>query len=159
MISTLPKAYKAPAIIAPSRLPSAKEEAEYVGFYTFLISLIVLSGGELSDSKLKRHLERMNAKDNTPMDKTVNVLAKLVRQGYLDKVVEKSDHGEDDTVTWCVGPRAKVEVPRESIAAFVREVFYQGQELPDEFEKKLTKSLGLGNIGEVPEDESEEVEA
>ncbi len=104
-----------------------------------IVSLVVLSGGELSDMKLRRHLGRMNASQNLPMDKTDNVLQKLVRQGYLDKVVDKSE-GDEDTITWCVGPRGKVEIPSQSIAAFVTEVW---GELPDDFDKKLEKSLGL----------------
>lgn len=111
-----------------------------MGFYTWMVSLIVLSGGELSDSKLRRYLGRMNAAQNLPMDKTDNVLTKAVRQGYVDKVVEKSDHGEEDTVTWCIGPRGKTEIPAESIAGFVRAVW---GDIPDDLEKKLSKSLGL----------------
>ncbi|RYO94408.1 hypothetical protein DL764_007842 [Monosporascus ibericus] len=139
LISILPREFKSHAIIGPARAPSSQEEASYIGFYTMIISLIVLSGGELSDMKLKRHLGRMNANQNLPMDKTDNVLQKLVRQGYLDKVVDKSD-GDEDTVTWCVGPRGKVEVPPQSIAAFATEVW---GEPPDDFNKKLQKSLGL----------------
>lgn len=104
-----------------------------------IVSLIVLSGGELSDMKLRRHLGRMNASQNLPMDKTDNVLQKIVRQGYVDKVVERSD-GDEDTVTWCVGSRGRVEIPPQSIAALVTEVW---GELPDDFNKKLAKSLGL----------------
>lgn len=140
MSSTLPKKYKSPSIIAPSRVPSTREEAEYIGFYTMIISLIVLSGGELSETKLRRHLTRMNADTNLPMDKTDNVLAKMVRQGYVDKVVEKSEQGEDDTITWCVGPRGKAEVPPLAIAAFVKEVWGAA---PDDLDKKLRKSLGI----------------
>lgn len=114
-----------------------------------IISLIVLSGSELSDMKLRRHLGRLNASQNLPMDKTDNVLQKLVRQGYLDKVVDKSD-GDEDTVTWCVGPRGKVEIPPQSIAAFVTEVW---GEPPDDFNKKLHKSLGLQ---ETRQDEGED---
>ncbi|RYP33370.1 hypothetical protein DL767_004775 [Monosporascus sp. MG133] len=139
LISVLPREFKSHAIIGPARAPSSQEEASYIGFYTTIISLIVLSGGELSDMKLKRHLGRMNASQNLPMDKTDNVLQKLVRQGYLDKVVDKSD-GDEDMVIWCVGPRGKVEVPPQSIAAFATEVW---GELPDDFNKKLQKSLGL----------------
>ena len=139
LVSVLPPEYKSHTIIGPARVPSSPEEAAYVGFYTMLISLIVLSGGELSDMKLRRHLGRMNAGQNLPMDKTENVLQKLVRQAYLDKVVEKSD-GEEDAVTWCIGSRAKIEIPPQSIAAFVTEVW---GELPDDFSKKLQKSLGL----------------
>ncbi|KAK8024019.1 mage family protein [Apiospora rasikravindrae] len=141
LVTTVPSQYRTPEIIAPSRAPSSREEGEYAGFYTFLISIISLSGGELSDMKLRRILTRVNASQNLPMDKTDNVLVKLVRQGYLDKVVEKSDHGEEDTVTWCVGSRGRVEVPPESVAGFIRTVW--GGEKPDDLEKKISRSLGL----------------
>ncbi|KAI1501670.1 MAGE family-domain-containing protein [Biscogniauxia marginata] len=146
LISTLPQEYKSQPIIGPSRIPSSPEEAAYVGFYTMLISLIVLTGGELSDMKLKRYLARLNAGQNLPMDRTDNVLQKLVRQGYVDKIVEKSD-GEEDTVTWCVGPRGKAEVPPQSIAAFVTEVW---GELPEDFDKKIARSLGIQRNSQGP---------
>ncbi|KAI1648881.1 MAGE-domain-containing protein [Daldinia loculata] len=139
LVSTLPLEYKSQSIIAPSRIPSTSEEAAYVGFYTMIISLIVLNGGELSDTKLRRYLTRLNASQNLPMDKTDNVLQKIVRQAYVDKVVEKSD-GDEDAVTWCIGSRGKVEVPPESIAAVITEVW---GELPDDFHTKLQRSLGI----------------
>ncbi|KAK6839589.1 hypothetical protein PG987_005455 [Apiospora arundinis] len=141
LVTTLPPQYKKPEIIAPTRAPSASEEAAYVGFYTFVIVIITVSGGELSDMKLKRHLARMNAGQNLPMGKTDEVLTKLVRQGYLDKVVEKSDHAEEDTVTWCVGSRGRIEFPPESIKGFVKTVW--GEDQPDDLDKKLNRSLGL----------------
>ncbi|OTB12886.1 hypothetical protein K445DRAFT_320716 [Daldinia sp. EC12] len=139
LVSTLPPEYKSQSIIAPSRIPSTSEEAAYVGFYTMIVSLIVLNGGELSDTKLRRYLTRLNAGQNLPMDKTDNVLQKIVKQGYVDKVVEKSD-GDEDAVTWCIGSRGRVEVPPESIAAVITEVW---GELPDDFHKKLHRSLGI----------------
>ncbi|KAI8632669.1 MAGE-domain-containing protein [Xylariaceae sp. FL1651] len=139
LVSTLPKNYRTQSLIGPSRIPSTAEEAAYVAFYTIIISLITLSGGELSDMKLRRYLTRLNASQNLPMDKTENVLQKLVRQGYLDKVVERVE-GDEDTVTWCVGPRGKVEVKPENIAQVVSEVW---RDPPDDFDKKLEKSLGV----------------
>jgi hypothetical protein len=73
-----------------------------------------------------------------PTDKTENVLAKLIRQGYLVKSVENKVLGEDETITWHVGPRGKKEVGNEAVAAFVREV-YGGSS--DDLEKKLQASL------------------
>lgn len=139
LVSTLPPEFKTQSIVAPSRIPSTPEEAAYIGFYTMVISLVVLNGGELSDTKLRRYLTRLNAGQNLPIDKTDNVLQKIVRQGYVDKVVEKSE-GDEDAVTWCIGSRGKVEVPPECIAAVVKEVW---GELPDDFDKKLRRSLGV----------------
>ncbi|KAK5632381.1 hypothetical protein RRF57_008095 [Xylaria bambusicola] len=89
--------------------------------------------------KLRRYLTRLNASQNLPMDKTDNILQKLIRQGYLDKIVERVE-GEEDAITWCVGPRGKVEVSPQSIAQIVSEVW---RDPPDDFEKKLEKSLGV----------------
>ncbi|KAI1198277.1 MAGE protein [Nemania serpens] len=139
LISSLPKGYRTRTIIGPSRIPGAAEEASYVGFYTVIVSLITLSSGELSDMKLRRYLTRLNAGQNLPMDKTDHVLQKLIRQGYLDKVVERVE-GDEDAITWCVGPRGKVEVSPQSIANVVREVW---GDPPDDFEIKLQKSLGV----------------
>ncbi|KAH9888628.1 MAGE-domain-containing protein [Xylariomycetidae sp. FL2044] len=153
LVSTLPRQFKAQPIIGPSRIPSSPEEAAYAGFYTMIISLIVLTGGELSDMKLKRYLTRLNASQNLPIDKTDAVLQKLVRQAYIDKIVERSD-GDDDTVTWCVGPRGRVEVPPQSIAAVVKEVW---GELPEDFDKKLQRSLGVSEATQLqPEEENAE---
>ncbi|KAL7621246.1 hypothetical protein AAE478_008563 [Parahypoxylon ruwenzoriense] len=148
LVSSLPREYKSQSIIGPSRIPSAPEEAAYAGFYTMVISLIVLNGGELSDTKLRRYLTRLNASQNLPMDRTDNVLQKLVRQTYVDKVVEKGD-GDEDTVTWCVGPRGRIEVSPESIVAVVTEVW---GELPDDFDKRIKRSLGVQEARQVDAD-------
>ncbi|KAH6651818.1 MAGE family-domain-containing protein [Truncatella angustata] len=151
LVSILPSAYNSPAIKAPSRVPSSTEEAEYIGFYTFVIALICLNGGELSKIKLEDYLDRMNAKKNLPFDTTDNVLAKLVKQGYLDRVVEKTD-GDDDTINWHVGTRGKVEVPPETIAAFIKQVWQR--DIPQDLNRRINKSLGLQGASELPEDEA-----
>ncbi|KAI0154486.1 MAGE-domain-containing protein [Hypoxylon sp. FL1284] len=150
LVSVLPREYKSQSIIAPSRIPSTPEEAAYVGFYTMVISLVVLNGGELSDTKLRRYLTRLNAGQNLPMDKTDNVLQRIVRQGYVDKVVEKNE-GDDDAVTWCVGPRGRVEVPPESIAAVVTEVW---GDVPSDFNQKLQRSLGIQDFRQAQIEDS-----
>ncbi|CAJ2503901.1 Uu.00g112950.m01.CDS01 [Anthostomella pinea] len=139
LISSLPREYRAQPIIGPSRIPSSSDEAAYVGFYTMVISLIVLTGGELSDVKLRRYLTRLNASQNLPVGKTDDVLQRIVRQGYVDKVTEKAE-AEEDIVTWCVGPRGRVEVPPPTIAAVVRQVW---GELPDDFDIRIERSLGI----------------
>ncbi|KAJ4410587.1 hypothetical protein N0V82_009209 [Gnomoniopsis sp. IMI 355080] len=146
LVSVLPEAYRTAHIMAPSRIVSADDEAAYIGFYTLVISLIRINGGEMSEAMLKRYLTRLNAETNTFNDtKTEDTLAKLQRQGYLVKNVDKDarQHGEADTATtWYVGPRGKVEVNDESVAGLVREVWGpegQGAEL----EKKLQASLTI----------------
>lgn len=145
-MSVLPEAYRNAHIMAPSRLISADDEAAYIGFYTLVISLIRINGGEMSEAMLKRYLTRLNAETNTFNDtKTEDTLAKLQRQGYLVKNVDKDarQHGEADmATTWYVGPRGKIEVNDESVAGLVRQVWGpegQGEEL----EKRLQASLSI----------------
>jgi hypothetical protein len=108
-----------------------------------LISLIRLNGGEMSDSRLKRYLRRLNAETNSfHSTKTEDTLARLQRQGYLIKNVDKEarQHGdEQEATTWYVGPRGKIEVGDEVVAGVVREVW--GEQDDDELEAKLQNSL------------------
>jgi melanoma-associated antigen len=124
-----------------------EDEAAYVAFYTVLISLIRLNGGEMSDSRLKRYLRRLNAETNSfHSTKTEDTLSRLQRQGYLIKNIDKEarQHGdEQEATTWYVGPRGKVEVGDEVVAGVVREVW--GKQEDDELEAKLQNSLQIQN--------------
>lgn len=146
LVSVLPDSYKTSQIIKPSRIISTDDEAAYVAFYTLIISLIRIHGGELSEPMLRRYLTRLNAETNTfNSNKTEDILAKLQRQGYLVKNVDREAkaHGEpENATTWFIGPRGKVEVGDETVAGLVREVWgpeSQGAEL----EAKLQASLNV----------------
>lgn len=147
LVSILPDPYKKPEIISPSKVQSADGEAAYVALYTTIISIITLSGGELSDPRLRRHLTRLNIAKNmpslnpnnrhTPTEATDVLLQRMVKQGYLVKS-DADGMGDEDSITWHVGPRGKVEVGKEEIAAFIRTV-YGGS--TDELEEQLRRSL------------------
>lgn len=155
----LPEQYKTARIIAPSRVISADEEAAYVAFYTLVISLIRISGGDLSDAMLKRHLRRLNAEQHTFSNtKTEDTLARMLRQGYLVRSIDKEarQHGDDDSATtWHVGPRGKVEVGDEAVAGLVREVWgAEGQ--GEELEARLHASLQIkARTAQAPGEEQE----
>lgn len=165
LTSILPAAYRRPEIIAPSKVYSAEGEAAYTALYTIIIAIITLSGGELSDPRLRRHLTRLNATENmpstnpnnpeSPSEKTELVLQRMIKQGYLVKVVESKSHGDDDEgTTWHVGPRGKVEVSADAIAGFVRTVYGGGQN--QDLENRLKASLGVTKPAQgVDEDELE----
>lgn len=159
LTSTLPEAYRSAAILGPSKTPSPDDEATYTGFYTLVITLISLSGGELSDQKLRRHLLRMNADQNVSMDKTEIILKKMERQGYVIKRVERPPLGQDGehTITWHVGPRGKEEVGLAGVMGMTREVY--GDSWNDDMEKKLRASLNIREAQQDEEDEEEEEEA
>ncbi|KAK0656508.1 MAGE family-domain-containing protein [Cercophora newfieldiana] len=147
LVSILPNAYRKPGIIAPSKVQSADGEAAYAALYTIIIAIIQLSGGELSDPRLRRHLSRLNAAENmpslnpsdpnSPSEKTEIVLQRMVKQQYLVKVTEKGQNEEEGT-TWHIGPRGKVEVDNESIAELVRAIYGGGT---DDLNKRLETSL------------------
>lgn len=114
--------------------------------------------GSIIEAKLMSYLKRLNADENMPMDKTAIVMKKMINQGYLIRSVEKSD--ADETVTWHVGPRGKIEIGNKGVQGFVEEVY--GNRAPEDLEQRIHKSLRI-----EPEDkalplrgeESEEDEA
>ncbi|KAM7205619.1 MAGE family domain containing protein [Rhypophila sp. PSN 637] len=150
LVTKLPEEYRTPTIITPSKVQSADGEASYIAIYTLIIAIITLSGGELSDPRLRRHLARLNAADNMPSanpldpnvssEKTEIVLQRMIKQGYLVKVVESKSQGDEEGIIWHVGPRGKVEVNNEAIASVVRTV-YGGTN--DMLETKLQTSLKI----------------
>lgn len=135
--------------IAPAPAPDNENhdepdlESAYIGLYSTVISLILLSGGTLSEGKLDRFMKRMNAGDTTPIDTTDKALARMAKDGYIVKI--KESQGGDDIVDYIVGPRGKVEVGRNGAANLVRAVY--GDNV-DDLDERLTRSLGLGEDGE-----------
>ncbi|KAK3996983.1 MAGE family-domain-containing protein [Cladorrhinum sp. PSN332] len=174
LVSTLPEELR--KALTPSKVSSEDGEAAYTAIYTLLISIITLSGGELSDPRLRRQLARLNVDNNmpsmnpndstNPSEKTELVLQRMAKQGYLVKVTENKTYGDDDSTTWHVGPRGKVEVDNESIARFIRTVYGGSTE---EIEQKLQASLqvqerkparmqAVTEEGEEEEEQAEEEE-
>ncbi|KAK2814305.1 hypothetical protein FQN49_008229 [Arthroderma sp. PD_2] len=146
VISTLPSAYRIPAILEPSKAPSSATESSYIAIYTFIISLIMLSGGSLSEDRLNRYLRRVNAETYTPIDRTDKLLARLCKEGYLVKIRD-SDTGEE-VIEYFVGPRGKIEVGVSGVSGMAREVYGVGlggenEEGSEQFEKRLERSLGI----------------
>lgn len=97
----------------------------------------------------------MNAAENMPMDKTANVLAKMQKQGYIVKTVDRS--GDDEQIDWRVGPRGKVEIGNEGIGGLVKVVY--GDTPPEDLQSRIHRSLGMEVANGNQRDEEEEAEA
>ncbi|WEW55253.1 hypothetical protein PRK78_000682 [Emydomyces testavorans] len=157
LVSTLPPAYRIPEILPPSKAPSSALESSYVALYTFIISLISLSGGCIAEQKLDRYLRRVNADSYTPLDRTEKLLARLCKEGYL--VRNRDVDGGEEVIEYLVGPRGKIEVGVGGVAGLVGEVYGFGrvnavqggvdEAAMEEFEQKLRRSLGIKENGAV----------
>lgn len=124
----------------PSLVGDEAEEAAYIGLYTFIVAVIALSPqGVISDEKFSKHLDRVNAGTNMPMDKTEAVVARMIRQNYIFKTVERTEI--EETTEWRVGARGKVEIGHRGIQGLVRAVY--GEDAPDDLTKRLQRSLGI----------------
>ncbi|KAL8667295.1 MAG: hypothetical protein Q9202_000868 [Teloschistes flavicans] len=170
LTSTLAAPLRAPSIIPPPSVPTTAAESAYVGLYTFVLSLIYLSPGHtIPESRLEKHLKRMNA-DNYVLggEKTERVLKRMEKEGYIVKVRER-DGGGEENVEIMVGPRGKVEVGERGVAGVVRKVWGVRGAQREEVERRLVRSLGeevevkhrgAENDGEVEaqEDSAEEEE-
>ena len=151
LVTTLPARYRHPAILAPSSVPTADEEAKYTAIYTLLISVVMFHGGTLPDMKMERYLRRLGLEDNTPLDhrqregrqKTEELVKRLSTDNYVYKVREATGMGEDE-VYWVVGPRGKLEVGDEGVRGLARAVYGEQDEADEEeLERRMGKSLGL----------------
>jgi hypothetical protein len=137
----LPDKFRISTIIGPGRDPPEDvpdTESAYIGLYTVVIALILLSGGTLSEPKLDRFLRRMNADRTTPVDSTDKLLVRMAKEGYILKV--KEAHGGEEVVDYMVGPRGKIEVGKEGAASFVRHIYGNTTE---DLEQRLPRSLQL----------------
>lgn len=156
LTNTIPNKYRIPAIIPPSSIGSAADEAAYVGLYTFIVAIVHLNPTHsIPDHKLTRYLSRANASDNMPMDKTANVLLKMQKQGYIVKTVDKS--GDDETIDWRVGPRGKIEIGERGIEGLVKLVY--GDNPPEDLQARIHRSLRMEVVREEDREEGEEDEA
>ncbi|OLN97252.1 hypothetical protein CCHL11_07714 [Colletotrichum chlorophyti] len=152
--STLPPPYRSSKILAPSKAPSVDAEASYVGFYTMIVTIIMISGGELSEQKLRRYLNRVNAEANVAAEKTEDVLKRMQAQGYVVRKVQKNaatqaQDGSED-ITWLVGPRGLEEVGAEGAAGIIRSVW--GEQADGRLDKKINSSLGIRPVEDADGD-------
>ena len=143
LTSTLPARYRKHSVLQPPQIPSTGAEASYVGLTTFVLALIYLSTSQtISESRLEKHLRRMNA-DNYVLagEKTEKVLKRMERENYIVKVRER-DGGGEESVDYVIGPRGKVEVGERGVAGLVRGVYGKKDAEADELERRLVRSLG-----------------
>ncbi|EXJ57689.1 uncharacterized protein A1O5_12479 [Cladophialophora psammophila CBS 110553] len=125
LVSTLPPELKHnPLIIQPTRAPNIDVESSYTALYTFILSLIYLNNNVLTDQKLERYLQRVNADTYTPLGNKEKLLQRMVKEGYIEKRRDTST-GEE-MIEWTPGPRGKVEVGVEGVAGLVRTVYGYG---------------------------------
>ena len=89
------------------------------------------------------------------MDKTANVLAKMQKQGYIVKTVDRSS--DDEQIDWRVGPRGKIEIGSRGIEGLVKVVY--GDSPPEDLQSRIHRSLGIEVANENQSDEEEEAEA
>lgn len=151
-MSVLPSAFRVPDILPPAKAPSVFTESTYTALYTFLISLITLSGGSIQEQKLDRYLQRTNTDQYTPVDRTDRLLQRMCKDGYL--IRNREMDGGEEIIEYMVGPRGKTEVGESGVSGLVREVY--GKPLPtsqddadETFEARLARSV-RGNRANAP---------
>lgn len=145
-MSTLPPPFRTPEILPPSKAPTSFLDSTYTALYTFIVSVITLSGGSILEQKLDRYLKRTNIEQYTPIDRTDRLLQRLCKEGYL--VRNREMDGGEEVIEYMVGPRGKIEVGESGVSGLVRKVY--GRNTPsdgdananDDFEARLARSVG-----------------
>lgn len=146
----LPVRFRHPDILPPPQVPTNELESQYTGLYTFVVSVISLSGGTLPDSRLERYLKRANVEETAAQnsmnimtsgqDKTEKLLKRMEKDGYIVKVRDNS--GGEETVDWIVGPRGKTEIGDTGVRGMVKSVYGEVEDVAD-LDRRLERSLGV----------------
>jgi melanoma-associated antigen len=144
-MSTLPSAFRTPEILPPSKAPTSFAESSYTALYTFIISIITLSGGSVLEQKLDRYLMRTSIEQYTPVARTDHLLQRLCKEGYL--IRNREMDGGEEVIEYMVGPRGKIEVGESGVAGVVRKVYGRDstaeENANDDFEARLARSVGF----------------
>lgn len=138
----LPDKYR--SVVTPSKIPTIEAESTYVGLTSFVVSLIYLSGGSITESRLQKHLRKCNADETTPLDRTEKVLQRMQKEAYIQEVKERV--GDEITIEYIVGPRGKIEIGDTGVAGLVKAVY---GELDERLAKQLMRTLKMS----APNDE------
>ncbi|KAF2150999.1 MAGE-domain-containing protein [Myriangium duriaei CBS 260.36] len=147
LTTVLPENLRTPEILPPPMVPTTEAESIYTALSTIIVSAIMLSGGTLLESKLERHLTRLNIDELTPfsnsitmntLDKREKLLKKMEKDGFIVKVRDTSS-GEE-VVEYVVGSRGKVEIGQEGAKGIVRAVYGEVDD-PEDLEGRLKRSL------------------
>lgn len=149
LTNILPYEFRDPAILGSPAAPTSAIDAEYTAIYTTLVSVIMLSGGQLPDTKMDRYLRKLGIDDRTPVpgyEKNEQLMKRLEKDGYLYKLKESTGTGEDDTY-YVVGPRGRVEIGEEGVLGLTRTVMPPGddEEEQNDLETKVMRSLGIAD--------------
>ena len=137
--STLPEKFRIPEILPPPKVPTQELEAAYVGLYSFVVGVIMLGGGRLPEAKLERYLKRTNADQSTPVDSKDKLLARMEKEGYIQRAREMN--AGEETVEYLVGPRGKMEIGEAGTAGFVKMVY--GENFDEDAGKRLERSMKM----------------
>ncbi|EME88116.1 uncharacterized protein MYCFIDRAFT_100179, partial [Pseudocercospora fijiensis CIRAD86] len=144
--SILPSEFHNPIILHPSFAPTPKDEAQYTGIYTVLVSAIMMAGGQLNNDKMERYLQRLKIDDQTPVvdyEKNERLMKRMEKDGYIARVKESSGTGEDD-IYWVVGSRGKIEVGQDGVRGITTTVYAPKTDAEEEeLERKVNRSLGI----------------
>ncbi|KAF3206331.1 hypothetical protein TWF106_000716 [Orbilia oligospora] len=145
LVSILPDQYRLPILMSP-QLP---DDQTILGIGSAIVTLVYLSGRSVGEKVLLRHLRKFGVEDRIPVEgnrengKMENIMGKLIREGYLVKLKDEVVPGQEQTYTYVVGPRGKLEVGREGATRFVKKI-YEGVdgEVDEAFERKINRALG-----------------
>ncbi|KAG8631052.1 hypothetical protein KVT40_000192 [Elsinoe batatas] len=147
LTTILPDGYRTPDILPPPSAPTTESESRYTALSSFVVSLIMLSGGTLAESKLKRYLERANIDEMTALSNSIafgivdtsdKLFKKMEKDAFIIRVVDNASG--DEVTEYIVGPRGKVEIGADGVAGLVREVYGEADD-PEDLERRLKRSL------------------
>ncbi|KAF3937084.1 hypothetical protein ABW19_dt0207197 [Dactylella cylindrospora] len=146
VINILPEKYRIPIVHAPV-LP---DDRTVLGIGMIIVAIVYLSSRSLSENTLRRHLRKFGIEDRIPVEgnretgSMENIMGKLIREGYLVKLKDEVVLGQEQTFTYVIGPRGKLEMGREGVHNIVAKI-YEGVdgEVDEGLERRINRAIGM----------------
>ncbi|KAK9479067.1 MAGE family-domain-containing protein [Lipomyces japonicus] len=134
--SLLPQQYRDLPVLQPVN----DNDSIFAGIAMTVCSLILLSGGSMAESSLKKNLRTLGVENRTPVggESTENILKDLVKKEYVERMREDGGTGES-IWEYTIGPRAQLVLPKDSIVNFIVNVY--GANAPERLAQKADAAI------------------
>lgn len=126
-----------------SQVPTIKEGI-FSGVVMIILSLVIMSGGVISEEHLIKYLSHLHINNDTPIGNLDKTLKEIIKKGYLERIKDDATslNEEEKGYTYFLGPRGKTEINPEKLTTFIEKI--QGsttQNLKKIVEKLFNKSI------------------
>ncbi|KAG4306235.1 hypothetical protein PORY_000223 [Pneumocystis oryctolagi] len=103
-------------------IPTMKE-CTFSGIIMIILSIVIMNGGMISEELLIKYLSDLHINNDTSIGSLDKTLKEIVKKGYLEKIKDEiTSINKTENYTYFLGPRGKIEIDQERLAAFIGKI-------------------------------------